>query len=61
MIGQNNGDSNTAIEIYEGVSAIVNMLLAKLPRTKILLLGIFKGGNIQPQKEKILAECIFIG
>ena len=57
MIGQNNGDSNTAMEIYEGVSAIVNMLLAKLPRTKILLLGIFQRRQYPTPERKILAEC----
>ena len=57
MIGQNNGDSNTAVEIYEGVSAIVNMLLEKLPRTKILLLGIFQRRQYPTPERKILAEC----
>ncbi len=42
MIGQNNGGHNTAEEIAEGASAIIQKLRTKLPETKILLLGIFQ-------------------
>ena len=42
MIGQNNGGHNTAEEIAEGVTAVVQRLRAKLPETKILLLAIFQ-------------------
>ena len=42
MIGQNNGGHNTAEEIAEGVTAVVQRLRAKLPGTKILLLAIFQ-------------------
>ena len=42
MIGQNNGGHNTAKEIAEGVTAVVQRLRAKLPGTKILLLAIFQ-------------------
>ena len=42
MIGQNNGGHNTAEEIAEGVTAVVQRLRAKLPDTKILLLAIFQ-------------------
>ena len=42
MIGQNNGGHNTAEEIAEGVTAIIQRLRTKLPDTKILLLGIFQ-------------------
>jgi len=56
MIGQNNGPSNTAVEIAEGVTAIVRKLRQKLPETKILLLGIFFRGE-KPNAEQIkLAE-----
>ena len=57
MIGQNNGDTNSAAEIYEGVSAIVNLLLTKLPRIKILLLGIFQRRQYPTPERKVLAEC----
>ena len=42
MIGQNNGGKNTGEEIGAGVIAIVQKIRAKLPNTKILLLGIFQ-------------------
>ncbi|MBN2308570.1 MAG: DUF1080 domain-containing protein, partial [Candidatus Hydrogenedentes bacterium] len=41
MIGTNNYNDNSAEEIGEGVLAIVDLLREKLPKTKILLLGIF--------------------
>lgn len=52
MIGQNNGGHNTAEEIAEGVTAIVNQLREKLPDTKILLLGIFMR-NETPNEERV--------
>lgn len=52
MIGQNNGGSNTAEEIAEGVSAIVATLRQKLPNMKILVLGIFFRGK-EPNDEQI--------
>jgi len=42
MIGQNNGGLNTAEEIAEGVTAIIQRLRTKLPDTKVLLLAIFQ-------------------
>lgn len=41
MIGTNNMGSNTPDQIAEGVKAIVTDLREKLPKAKILLLGIF--------------------
>ncbi|HWE01547.1 MAG TPA: GDSL-type esterase/lipase family protein [Tepidisphaeraceae bacterium] len=41
MIGTNNLGGNTNEEIVAGNTAIVNELKAKLPKTKVLLLGIF--------------------
>lgn len=41
MIGTNNHGVNTAEEIAEDITAIVDKLHAKLPKMKILLLGIF--------------------
>ena len=42
MIGQNNGGHNTAQEITEGVTAVVQRVRDKCPESKILLLAIFK-------------------
>ena len=44
MIGTNNAHSNTPEQIAEGIKAIVEKLQAKLPNTKIMLLGIFPRG-----------------
>jgi sialidase-1 len=55
MIGTNNsnGDEHTAEEIADGIVAIVEKLRSKLPRTKVLLLGIFpRGEGPSPQREK---------
>ncbi len=57
MIGTNNsnGYDNTAKQIAEGVGEIVNTLRTKVPKTKILLLGIFpRGENINDQRGKLL-------
>ncbi|MCC6405756.1 MAG: GDSL family lipase [Planctomycetes bacterium] len=55
MIGTNNsnGADNTAEEIADGVTAIVHVLRAKLPKAKVLLLAVFPRGE-QPnaQREK---------
>ncbi len=47
MIGTNNAkdNANTSEEIAGGIGAIVGQLRAKLPETKILLLGIFPRGS----------------
>lgn len=45
MIGSNNSNSNTAIEIAAGVIAIVKKLRDIVPQSKILLLGIFPRGK----------------
>jgi lysophospholipase L1-like esterase len=45
MIGTNNSRDNTAVEIAEGVRAIVRKLREKLPDTKVLLLGVFPRGE----------------
>lgn len=41
MIGTNNLGANTNEEIVAGITAIVKKLNTKLPKTKVLLLGIF--------------------
>ncbi len=56
MMGQNNGSTNTAEEIAEGVTAIVTKLRDKLPDTKILLLGIFFRGEHPNEEQKRLAR-----
>lgn len=55
MIGTNNIGHNTAQEIAAGVQAIVAKLQAKLPETKVLLLGIFPRGASR-DKEQTVAE-----
>jgi beta-glucosidase len=45
MIGTNNASSNSADEIAQGVTAIVNELRHRLPKTKILLLAVFPRGQ----------------
>jgi len=55
MIGTNNSNrtDHTAEEIADGITAIVKLLRAKLPRTKVLILGIFpRGEKPNPQREK---------
>ncbi len=52
MIGQNNGGSNTAEEIAEGVEAIVTKLRKQQPQMKVLLLGIFFRGE-KPNDEQV--------
>lgn len=55
MIGTNNsnGNDNTAEEIADGIIAICAKLRQKLPKTKILILGIFpRGPEPSPQREK---------
>lgn len=54
MIGTNNSGSNKSEEIAEGVKAIVEKLRAKLPQTKVLVLGIFpRGANADDAKRKV--------
>lgn len=55
MIGTNNsnGQDNTAEEIGDGIKAICAELRTRLPKTKILVLGIFpRGDKPSPQREK---------
>jgi beta-glucosidase len=55
MIGTNNsnGSDNTAEEIAAGIVAIVDVLRAELPDTKVLILGIFpRGAKPNPQRDK---------
>jgi lysophospholipase L1-like esterase len=56
MIGTNNVSSGSADEIAQGVTAIVKAIREKLPRTRILLLGVFpRGEKPNPGREKLAA------
>src|SRR6185503_15260129 len=47
---------NTADEIAEGIKAIVRKLRDKLPRTKVLVLGVFpRGEKPNPTRERLQA------
>jgi len=45
MIGTNNASSSTPDEIAQGITAIVGEVRRRLPRTRVLLLGIFPRGQ----------------
>ncbi|HEX7376911.1 MAG TPA: platelet-activating factor acetylhydrolase IB subunit [Pirellulales bacterium] len=54
MIGTNNSGSDTPEDIAAGITAIVKKLREKLPKTKILLLGIFpRGANSEAPQRKV--------
>lgn len=54
MIGTNNSGTNSSVQIAEGVEAIVKKLREKLPKTKILVLGIFpRGADVNDTKRKV--------
>jgi lysophospholipase L1-like esterase len=54
MIGTNNADNATVDEIAQGVTTTVEELRHRLPRAKILLLGIFpRGEKPNPLREKL--------
>ena len=57
MIGQNNGPFNTGEEIGAGVTAIVQTLREKLPRTKILVLAIFFRGEKPTEERAVLTKA----
>jgi lysophospholipase L1-like esterase len=51
MIGTNNSGSNTSEEIADGIKAIVEKLQKELPKTHVLILGIFPRGE-KPEDAK---------
>jgi len=51
MIGTNNSGQNTAEQIAEGVTAIVNEIKKQKPKAKILLLGVFPRAGKGPAKD----------
>lgn len=54
MIGTNNSGTNTSEQIAEGITAIVEKLRAELPKTKILVLGVFpRGADKNDVKRKV--------
>ncbi|MEI7924116.1 MAG: platelet-activating factor acetylhydrolase IB subunit [Planctomycetota bacterium] len=57
MIGTNNLGANTNEEIVAGITSIVKKLNDKLPKTKVLLLGIFPRGEKadNPLRTRIMA------
>jgi lysophospholipase L1-like esterase len=56
MIGTNNASSATADDIAQGVTAIVKELRERLPKAKILLLGVFpRGEKPNSTREKLQA------
>ncbi len=56
MIGTNNASSGTADEIAQGITAIVEELRHRLPKARILLLGIFpRGQKPDATREKLQA------
>jgi beta-glucosidase len=56
MIGTNNIGSDSTDEIARGVEAIVTRLREKLPRTRLLLLGVFPRGTTR-DKEAMSVEA----
>jgi len=60
MIGQNNGGQNTADEIGAGVTAVVQKIRAKLPKTKILILAIFPRREKPTEERDVLAKASLI-
>jgi lysophospholipase L1-like esterase len=54
MIGTNNSGTNTAMEIADGITAIVKEIHKRLPQTKVLLLAVFpRGEKPNPQRDKL--------
>jgi lysophospholipase L1-like esterase len=54
LIGTNNTGSDTTPEIIEGISNLVRQIQFHLPRTKIILFGIFpRGGKDDPVRKQV--------
>jgi len=54
MIGTNNAGSSTPDEIAQGISAIVAEVRRRLPKTQVLLLGVFpRGQEPSPVRERL--------
>ena len=62
MIGTNNSGNNSPEEIADGLAAITKQLRKKLPKTKVLILGIFpRGANKDDGRRQVneKANAIF--
>lgn len=62
MIGTNNSGNNSPEEIADGLAAITKQLRTKLPKTKVLLLGVFpRGANKDDGRRQVneKANAIF--
>jgi lysophospholipase L1-like esterase len=57
LIGTNNWRSNTAPEISDGIVAVVDSLLTKLPESNVLLLGIFPRGERPNEIRAMMSEA----
>ena len=54
MIGTNNSNDNTPVEIAEGIAMIVKKLRTELPEMKVLVLAIFpRGANADDPRRKV--------
>jgi lysophospholipase L1-like esterase len=45
LIGTNNSETNTGLEIYQAIKHIIDMIHKKTPTTTVILLGIFPRGE----------------
>jgi len=57
LTGTNNWRSNTAIEISDGIVAVVDSLLTKLPQSKLLLMGIFPREERPNEIRELMSEA----
>ncbi|MBI1903956.1 MAG: GDSL family lipase [Planctomycetia bacterium] len=54
MIGTNNAGGNTPEQIADGITAIVKQLQSKLPKTQVLILGVFpRGADAADARRKV--------
>ena len=56
MIGTNNSGTNSSEQIAAGITAIVEKLRAKLPETKVLILGVFPRGADKADAKRLVNE-----
>jgi lysophospholipase L1-like esterase len=61
MLGTNNTGSNTAEEIAAADKKIVEMIRAKIPQTKVLLLAIFPRGARKDPKSGVVTDASVAG